>query len=139
MLQVFVLTAKIYRYSILLQLLISYSSSLEGGPPPALLSVFLLFICLFLTSSESSWSVRGVLCSLYSLVAIVRHLQMFLLSSWRWKNRSPVLDAGALSLDQLVSVLLVIAFLEEGAKNSLPGGERPDPLRCVRFLALASE
>lgn len=31
---------------------------------------------------------------------------------------------------QLVSVLLVIAYLEEGAKNTLPGGKRPDPLRC---------
>lgn len=29
----------------------------------------------------------------------------------------------------MVSVLLVIAYLEEGAKNTLPGGKRPDPLR----------
>lgn len=35
---------------------------------------------------------------------------------------------------QLVSVLLVIAYLEEGAKNTLPGGKRPDPLRCARSI-----
>ena len=35
---------------------------------------------------------------------------------------------------QLVSVLLVIAFLEEGAKNAPPGVERPDPIRCCAVV-----
>lgn len=35
---------------------------------------------------------------------------------------------------QLVSVLLVMAYLEEGAKNTLPGGDRPDPLRSCALL-----
>lgn len=39
---------------------------------------------------------------------------------------------------QLVSVLLVIAYLEEGAKNTLPGGKRPDPLRCALSVLLPS-
>ncbi|CAM9777623.1 unnamed protein product [Scytosiphon promiscuus] len=37
---------------------------------------------------------------------------------------------------QLVSVLLVIAYLEEGAKNTLPGGKRPDPLSSLEWVNL---
>eukprot|EP00903_Cladosiphon_okamuranus_P008172 g7871.t1 len=37
---------------------------------------------------------------------------------------------------QLVSVLLVIAYLEEGAKNTLPGGKRPDPLSSLEWVTL---
>ena len=37
---------------------------------------------------------------------------------------------------QLVSVLLVIAYLEEGTKNTLPGEKRPDPLSSLEWVTL---